>query len=128
MTLAGALVCGWLAVPGAGTLVLGWLAVPGAGTLVLGWFAAGRVGVATPVARFCAAAGATAIPASAVNTSNELERSFIGPTNLFISNDNPASSQFHTSRIDSSPDAPTTQSLQFSTMLILANQSLSAAG
>jgi hypothetical protein len=73
-------------------------------------------------------AGAAAIPASAVNTSNELERSFIGPTNLFISNDNPASSYFHTSSIGSPPDAPTTQSLQFSTMLILANQSLSAAG
>jgi len=55
-----------------------------AGALLVGRAWAGACGVATPIGRICATAGLKAIPATAENNSNELDRCFIGPTNLFI--------------------------------------------
>jgi hypothetical protein len=54
-----------------------------AGALLAGRAWAGAGG-ATPIGRICATAGLKAIPATAENNSNELDRCFIGPTNLFI--------------------------------------------
>ena len=48
-------------------------------------------GAGTPIGLICESAGPAARTARPENISKELERRFIGPTNLFISNDNPAS-------------------------------------
>jgi hypothetical protein len=76
----------------------------GTGAAVLG-----LAGGATPIGRICARAGLAAIPASAVNHKSELERRFISPINLFISNDNPASRKLNTSLPIGSPVAMTQQ-------------------
>jgi hypothetical protein len=65
--------------------------------------------------------------------SSALERRFIGPTNLFISNDNPASQLINTWLAAASPVAVATQLLEIqnfgiATSAILANRILSDAG
>jgi hypothetical protein len=62
--------------------------------------------------RICAAAGLRAIPPRAVTNIKELERRFIGPTNLFISNDNPRIQTILTWLARQLPAAATTQSLR----------------
>ena len=85
-----------------------------AGLGLLGMLARGAAGVGTPIGRICEMAGLAAIAAAAANTIREVERRLGGPiTNLFISNDNPASHRFHTLPAGGSPDAPATQSLGF---------------
>ena len=72
-------------------------------------------GAGTPIGRICASAGLAAVAATAVNSSKELERRFIEPTNLFISKENPTSSPTNTSLVGGSPVALATQSPQFRT-------------
>ena len=75
----------------------------GLGVLVTGG------GAGMPIGAICATAGFAANPPRIVNHSKELGRSLMVPTNLFISNDNPASSLINTWQFAAPPVAFTTQ-------------------
>jgi hypothetical protein len=81
-----------------------------------------------PIGRIWEIAGAAAIPAIAVNNSKELERRLIGPINLFISKENPAS---HPNQYIACPPFASRLGDTLAAnpaRLRIANQSLSAAG
>jgi hypothetical protein len=89
-------------------------------------------GAGTPIGLICERAGPAASAARPENISKELERRFIESTNLFISNDNPASHPINTWLPAASPVASATQLLEieesgFATTRIVANLFLSAA-
>jgi hypothetical protein len=79
------------------------------GVLVTGVAALGRFAAAggtVPIGLICASAGLSATEPITPNHKRELASRSIGPFNLFISNDNPASQKLHTSLQSGSPAPP----------------------